>query len=242
MCANDKSDYEIAGEIKGSGPLESHPNYRALHGSCLYEHPVHLPQAELSLDLLRACRQVHQEAALLPYQDNRFSFDGTGDLSRFLMKLIPSQARAMTNITIVESGWRSSSALPRKFVENKLCNLHNLLCFISFDRRQSYDFQGDEKRRELFAGPFRHFEKLPLTSVSMVAYNDKRTSSARNDAGTVPADLLRSWSEQLEKRLLEPTEETINRERATVAEIEEQKKERNASRRMDGRLRPYKER
>ena len=70
----------------------------------LVEHEVidHRYEKALSLHLglLRVCRQVYGEAALLPYAMNTFTFENDWVLRRCFKTLRPTQKRAMTKFAI----------------------------------------------------------------------------------------------------------------------------------------------
>jgi len=68
----------------------------AAHKNCTWSGFNH----RLSLSALRACRQLHQEAALFPYQHNTFSFNSLEYMIPFLNGLVLAQARAIEKITV----------------------------------------------------------------------------------------------------------------------------------------------
>ncbi|KAI7326578.1 hypothetical protein KC315_g7519 [Hortaea werneckii] len=69
-------------------------------------NPPDRPQAVVAV--LRVCRQIHDEAALLPFVANFFSFARFTSLSRFLDRLLPAQAHAIQRLAWLEhSNWSS---------------------------------------------------------------------------------------------------------------------------------------
>lgn len=69
-------------------------------------NPRDQPQALVSV--LRVCRQIHDEAALIPFVANFFSFARFTSLSRFLDRLLPAQAHAIQRLAWLEhSNWSS---------------------------------------------------------------------------------------------------------------------------------------
>ncbi|KAI7208384.1 hypothetical protein KC333_g9159 [Hortaea werneckii] len=69
-------------------------------------NPPDRPQALVAV--LRVCRQIHDEAALLPFVANFFSFARFTSLSRFLDRLLPAQAHAIQRLAWLEhSNWSS---------------------------------------------------------------------------------------------------------------------------------------
>lgn len=100
-----------------------------------------LSPARLSLALLRVCRQVHSEAALLPFTTNTFVFEYVEDLSTITTsaitgKLIPEQRQAITNIALVHSNLRDLGFGRITLASlDKLSGLRNLtiLANVSYD-------------------------------------------------------------------------------------------------------------
>lgn len=59
------------------------------------------PAVGLTLSALLVCRQIHQEAALLPFTANIFVFIDPSDLGRFMRKLVVGQSRYITAVTLL---------------------------------------------------------------------------------------------------------------------------------------------
>ncbi|GAB7359509.1 hypothetical protein MBLNU230_g6154t1 [Neophaeotheca triangularis] len=120
LCLNEKSDAEEIDHLR-SLPLSKRHTYLNLHSLCVdgvgrpHKDTTNagsglttadvaestVPSAgRLSLALLHACRQIHQEAALLPFVDNTFSFPTDISVKAFSMTLIREQARAVLSLTL----------------------------------------------------------------------------------------------------------------------------------------------
>lgn len=77
----------------------------------------------LPLALLRACRQLHGETALLPYAMNTFAFVGGFEFRAFTDGLLAAQRRALRSI-VISSVWRQDLAPLGRLT--KLVSLTNL--------------------------------------------------------------------------------------------------------------------
>ncbi|OCL14808.1 hypothetical protein AOQ84DRAFT_230289 [Glonium stellatum] len=85
-------------------PLEIHhddqiPLYSTRHERCVKptsrRGSLGRRQKVLHMELLRSCKQVYQETALLPYTHNTFSFSSPDALTCFISTLIPDQRCAL---------------------------------------------------------------------------------------------------------------------------------------------------
>jgi hypothetical protein len=77
---------------KGCGSIDAHS---IQHVAC---DPETNSVERLQLAVLRACRQIHQEAALVPFSSNIFAFDDRPCFEQFLKKVLLGQARALRHI------------------------------------------------------------------------------------------------------------------------------------------------
>ena len=79
--------------------------------------------------LLLVCRQIYQEAALIPFTSNTYTFEGIACLKRFVQVLMPCQARALTRIVLVV-GELDVLALPKPvpIPDRMLASLVGLKC------------------------------------------------------------------------------------------------------------------
>ena len=115
-------------------------HYQHRHAKCWTSHrELHALQA--SLKLLLVCRQLHDEAALLPFSANDFAFDGTnGDgHEMFVASLGAVQQRAVRHIVLGPQLFYRQS--PFNILE-KLCNVQEIGLFLTDDICES--ITGDE--------------------------------------------------------------------------------------------------
>jgi hypothetical protein len=64
------------------------------------------------LDLLRTCRQIYSETALLPYTHNEYHFQNVRIAKRFLWNHQPFQKRLIKSIRLDADGLRGLTNLP----------------------------------------------------------------------------------------------------------------------------------
>ena len=72
----------------------------ARHEACVDHRGQDLPVEPFCLSLLQACKQIHHEAALLPYQLNTFVFPRVYILYSFVKALHDSQKHAITALAL----------------------------------------------------------------------------------------------------------------------------------------------
>ena len=99
-------DTYSSNEIRSSGTEHVNFHYEESHVTLLCTKSLLQRAVDNRLDtqLLRSSCQVHQEAALLPYALNTFSFVRGDVFTKFLFDLMPVQQRAIRRVTI-DHGW-----------------------------------------------------------------------------------------------------------------------------------------
>lgn len=99
ICVAEVSDTEALASAKDQQDREDALLYTKRHRAC--ESGTVTDEApKLRLDLLRTCRQIHHEAALLPFQLNTFGFFETRCIIPFLKRLSVGQQRAIATVVI----------------------------------------------------------------------------------------------------------------------------------------------
>lgn len=76
-----------------------HSAYAQRHSDCTSKYPGSMLGPRWRLMLV--CRQIYQEAALIPFTSNTYTFEGIACLKQFPQLLMPCQARALTHIVLV---------------------------------------------------------------------------------------------------------------------------------------------
>lgn len=141
-CVADENDAEIAKAVAKWSSEPQPVKWIDRHGECCKENPSEAsgietsttsiaPQAKrpVDLDLLLACRQAHQEAALIPFLSNTFIFGGYYvNPMEFTQQLLVRQRRALANIVIEEPHLvaKSSKYFRSKALLPKLTGLRRL--------------------------------------------------------------------------------------------------------------------
>ncbi|GIZ47694.1 hypothetical protein CKM354_001077900 [Cercospora kikuchii] len=159
--------------------------YLGRHETCFdhlssFKRP--LPQHKLHLDLLRTCRQVYEEAALMLYSDNTFSFRREQDALPFLaMALKKQQKRALESLVLCEEHVEYSSPYPSATQDDfsDMPKLRDVTIFI-------------DNSRALFCSMGPRFPG-PKTSVRAVLYS-KASDGCPHDCRTLARELEEMWS------------------------------------------------
>ena len=94
----------------------------------------------LGLGILRTCKQIHHDAALLPYLLNHFTFSSGDCFATFINSLVPAQAQAIQSMTLDNGCW-TDFCIPTLQL-NLLENLKDLTVFCRFAQ--------DEESNSLF--------------------------------------------------------------------------------------------
>ncbi|KAK5128737.1 hypothetical protein LTR85_000070 [Meristemomyces frigidus] len=190
-----------------------HTSYTQRHRSCLQL---------LHFSILRACRQAHQEAALLPYQESIFTFSSPEVLSRFLGALNPEQSRAITSIALLREQltWFIQPASNHTaLLDRRLKSLETLIVFLEF--RGAVDIPSGEADRHQLAKCFLQFRHLHITTAVVACYRNSPWILHRNSSfATKAAD---AWTEEVESKLKEPYDKSLEAERRAEKKAEKQR-------------------
>lgn len=97
-------DAEAAREIRSAKTAFEITPFRARHAGCNdFFASFHQDLArQLTLDLLCTCRQVHSEAAAIPFQSNTFVFEWQNDINKFLDWLNPVQVASIATVVTTD--------------------------------------------------------------------------------------------------------------------------------------------
>ncbi|KAK3631017.1 hypothetical protein LTR56_015982 [Elasticomyces elasticus] len=204
VCKNTISDYELAQNLKADKDTIRFQTYQDHHAGCKpTNHNDNEGKAEsrLHLNVLRACRQIHQEAAILPYAENVFAFASNDDLDFFLDTIIVEQARALQRLVVTRLGQKCTNYDPPicpKYLESKLQSLEELTAFFEFTGGISArDFTSEAYKRFDLARHLMVFEDVVIKKVTVAAYNVEAEFGLglRHD---VPREMLENWVKSIE--------------------------------------------
>lgn len=99
-----------------------HNRYDQRHYDCI-KSVAKAKWRQRFLALLRVCRQLHLEAALLPYLENTFAFPYVLSFREFVQSLFPAQRRSLRKVIFSGNDIR---AYMRPDITSKLCGLTEL--------------------------------------------------------------------------------------------------------------------
>ncbi|KAK5715760.1 hypothetical protein LTR17_016670 [Elasticomyces elasticus] len=190
-----------------SGAAESFEKYETSHYDCLSFHAPRVPLETMAgvLPVLQVCRQIHQEAALLPYQLNNFMCAGTEWLGPFLQTLVPAQAYAIENLTFSNISTHNTLTFQR-LVKAKLRGLKHLTCFAEFSHHRLYQcVPEDTNNSDPITRSLLQLKSPTLVTASVLPYTD---GDDYPWFGSAPAPIaresMRTWAGAVETALLTP--------------------------------------
>lgn len=109
LCRAEMSDADFVRAYKADGDMEDPKDCEVRHDRCVPKGEWWMPSdmPKLSLALLRTCRQIYKEAALLPYAENEFifgpRFEPLHNCSDFVASLLATQRRAIKTLTFLNT-------------------------------------------------------------------------------------------------------------------------------------------
>lgn len=250
VCRAVTNDFDEAKRLQsqhGQGVVQ---RYDARHAGCQSTSAqVVKPQLNrLSLSILQTCREIHQEAALLAYSDNTFTFGDVCVLTDFLGCLTLAQARSVRSLVVLNRfGHRSTVPVRSRFarlVETRLTGLRNLTCFFELNAYKfvSAKFNSDPHFRQAMADGILQFERCPIEKVVVTALNWRPTPKRLHEGAyrsLISKTEADRWALAIEERLRLPWSETKNRieaEKTLAADAKEQERVSELERRKQHRL------
>lgn len=241
-CQAPTDDYQVAREIKAMKDPIVREGYLSRHRNCTL---ARLPSSEkafgpLNLSALKVCRQIHQEAALLPYQENSFAFLRLIDVESFVKALIPTQARAIRDVVLWPHAPYTKSGFTT-LVTKKLQGLRRLTSFVYCDDHGRKPME--EQALRVRAAELLQYRRLPIKSATVAVYRTQQSVKKLRPYPLVPGDVLVGWASEMEKRLTTPWDQAARDQKVAAAKskaekAEEAERERRIQNRAGGRLRP----
>ena len=167
---------------------------------------THDDYSHLSLCLLRSCRQIYRETALIPYAENSFVFTllgGPGEdklVDRFIESLLLGQKRAINTVTLVLDAGFSLNYREMHVAPRNIAALSGLRSLTILLQSNNYEFTtllaNTEARLKVFAR-LMDFGNLPLTSLRICTYDPLI------DFEPPISKQVQSWCAALEHRMLQ---------------------------------------
>lgn len=155
------------------------------------------------LNILSVCRQIHREAALLPYQLNIFYFNHFyNNFSRFREGLVPAQRKEIRSIGLFLNNLVTPN--PEELKLYDMPNVRDLSIFVHHTHHDSLrvaawlgrDDKGNDDLGHVF---FNHVKRaaLDLRSVFVMIYPHDAVGKM------VSVEEFKEWSVYVEEKLLE---------------------------------------
>ncbi|KAK0365200.1 hypothetical protein LTR91_012572 [Friedmanniomyces endolithicus] len=199
VCQVPGIDDEFAKQIvrhnQLSGEAEIFEERDKRHGACHISRAMATTEyaSQSSLNVLRTCRQVHVEGALIPFKLNDFDFFDFGDVARFLQSLFQEQAHAIEAITLSCVSPRTTATLG-KLVMTRLKGLRQLRCFV--------DVSGwGTAFRTDWSNALSRFYGLATISATVLPYNGSFWMSLDSYHGC-SREVMRAWAKEMEDGLI----------------------------------------
>ncbi|KAK0333755.1 hypothetical protein LTR91_020205 [Friedmanniomyces endolithicus] len=202
VCQVPGSDDESAKKIKQhnalSGDAEGFESHRRRHDACQISQSTATTDyaSQSSLNVLRTCRQAHEEGALLPFKLNDFDFHSFAHLVPFLQGLFQAQAHAIEMITLACFAPHTTLTLAR-LVKTRLKGLRQLRCFVEVN------IYGTSLPvfRPSWSKALSQFNGLAITSATVLAYNGF-SGLMRSPPAGCSREVMRDWAKETEDGLL----------------------------------------
>lgn len=192
ICHMEEGEREHIEEIRTKPTDSEYENHQEFHIDCWHDRG----SVASFFALLQTCRQIHSEAALIPYLSNTFSFTNLTSIDQFLRRLIPQQARAVQHIAYTTNSDEEDEEIPATKDWKRLLDgeLETLVCCVEFAGVPSRDFDvvAEPRKDELMA-----FGRLKVEDLKVVAYN----VPGDVDENLVTAKKLKEWAKEVETKL-----------------------------------------
>ncbi|EMC92025.1 hypothetical protein BAUCODRAFT_274249 [Baudoinia panamericana UAMH 10762] len=194
---NKKSD-----DVFGYGGFESRHKYCQFGG---YSHVK-------ELNLLRTCKQIHDEAAGIPFASNEFTFQNAATFASFVASIAPHQHAAIRNVTLYALGYErertwAGTGLTRSLTS--LTGLRRVVLTVAVrrcDLMSGRNIKSRQTRQRLFAG-LEMLKDVNMCEIEVLIINSEgmgravMSAVARDESVPSCADLVK-WEEEIKATLL----------------------------------------
>lgn len=165
------------------------------------------------LTLLSVCRQIHREAAVLPYEHAAFTFRQSAHVGLFASKLAPAQRIAVRNLSVCSTDSERYDFLPSTKIRDgmrAMKGVRNIEVFFELDEWPSEGFE-DSGPSDLEAQDMAFASLLPFASTELhtasVTIYPSQILSGWVKFGTVVGGLsvneIKAWGMRMEQKLLQ---------------------------------------
>lgn len=200
--------------VKQETAATEQPSYDMRHADCKVrcssaKEPKVRKEAKtdkMNLGLLLTCRQIHNEACLLPFQNNTFSFVSIIDLEAFISHLIPTQVAAVEHLSFLFHNFNADSTFADR-LKSQLSGLKSLILFVQLHEVSSpnhgardYYFRIGDRNWYIswIEEGMLQFAGLAKEKTTVAAYNSEVLVGDTNSAGSVLNTLLEWWTGRME--------------------------------------------
>lgn len=208
-----KIDDEQYGKHAGASPDRTEDLYQTTHSKkcCidLKDFCRRSPDSRISLGFLATCSKVYNEAALIPFADNTFSFNCDRDLSTFVASLIPAQHQTIRAICLPDAGnhnfvkddvWSKLTSLRRLNIVIQIRSRGKITC-----ARSRMSLTATELRTIKGTLPISSLKRLNLTFFQLNVVASGRSLAScpgfveiQRSSRIVELDVLKGWDEEAE--------------------------------------------
>ncbi|KAK3614087.1 hypothetical protein LTR22_027897 [Elasticomyces elasticus] len=226
-CKSHEDTLDVITNIRRADTLTEMQDYETTHDASCWG-----PARErLNLGVLSVCRQIHQEAALLPYQENTFVV-AISALRDFLSSLMPAQSNAITSLVLYTEGTDHPYKEHRVSTETFNRRLSSLQEIYVLAYLGTTDYGYHPGLVDMWTRQFREYisltPRLTLSlSVAVVAWYAKE--KGWRGANRVDVTEWKAWSAKTEEQLKTPFD------KAAVEKVREDKAKERTQRRQETR-------
>ena len=198
VCQEVNNELQLVNSLKDAGNVQRWA-HEDIHQECRSSW-----NSEKRLDVLRACRQIHQEAALLPFSENSFCFTSGRALHIFLKATIPQQVRAIKSISIATQLKPDDFSVEERkdferLVRRRLAKIDALAIAVEVNKpKLALAFTHVEIFRTMLTSQVLRLHRFSLKDVRVGIY-------CTNDVPihkVIPFQVARNWEAELEQKLL----------------------------------------
>ncbi|KAK5703713.1 hypothetical protein LTR97_002726 [Elasticomyces elasticus] len=203
LCRSTTTTSEHAALIKAYQTSEPRDCQSTTHPDCVDDDSRTL-EVELGLSILKSCRMIHQEAALLPFADNHFYFSSGAAVINFVRYILLHQARTIRSMSLVMGHRFDYLYAARHLLKSKLRGLQHVSCIVQLS--VPFAFVGVVKAR--YARHLSVFAPSPLVSALVAVYCAKQSYWRMKPPARL-LDAMRGWETEMQERLLAKEEDML---------------------------------
>lgn len=244
ICTATVSDKQAAENHLNGKTAAASNNWHSRHSPC-FQYP---PNCLLDLSLLRVSKQIHEEAALIPFTSNTFIFESTDEIVWFAESLLVPQRKLLGLMSL--KTWRNSPLhTHQKARIAKLTSLRDLTITVEVHDRDHHAVWTNDLR-EILEEFQQTFEQQPLKTARVcvrprfdVQGGEGVPVEWRLMARETEQALLAPWDKEAYKAELDrkrQAEEHARVQRASIAHSRDREVSKIAAMRSEGQKGPVK--